>query len=423
MRRLICLALELTCLLGTGIGTAHELNGEMTLRTFGRVSGKDPRLTDAGTRIQLRYEHHREDFSVYAEGRFRWNSVFLGDNPYSDEAREAYEASWDLREAYVQVPTLGFDWSLGWQQVVWGKADQLRILDQVNPLDLREFVLLDLHDYRRPIPMVRANRMVGDWETELLWIPTFVKTSFAKPGSEFDIPLLSNPEGVRLLQREEYDAIEEGSEVGARIARSFEGLDITLVAFYTRDDEGVFRQSLSQDVDGPVELQEQHPRYFLGGASFAAPVGNATVLRGEFSYVPARTFMVDDLTGDGLERRGEVSAMLGLDYTYGDWLLTLQALDRYVIDWRSQFRTAEHTPTFTITVEGTNFDARLQTRVFWATMPVTNDGSWLQMKNTYRFDDHWSSALIVDLLFGPDSGFFGQFDDRDRVGLEVSYRF
>lgn len=143
MRCLIRLSLGLACLLGTGIGAAHEFNGEITLRAFGRVASDDPMLTYAGTRLKLRYEHHQYDLDIYAEGRLRWNGVFMGNTPYSKEARDAYEVFYDWREIYVQGAALGFDWSLGWQQVVWGKADQLRILDQVNPLDLREFIWLD----------------------------------------------------------------------------------------------------------------------------------------------------------------------------------------------------------------------------------------------------------------------------------------
>jgi hypothetical protein len=433
VRCLIRIALGLACLLSAATGVAHEFQGEMTLRTFGRISSSDPMLTYAGTRTRFRYEHHEDWFNVAAEGRLRWNGVFMGNPPYSREARNAYEVFYDWREAVVTFPALGSDWSFGWQQVVWGKADQLRILDQVNPLDLREFVLLDMHDYRRPVPMARMDRMIGDWETELLWIPKFLKTSLGKPGSEYPIPLVDpDLQGVKLLESSKYDSIGAGSEYGARISRSFEGFDLSLVALYTRDDLPVLEQSLlpNPDPNGPfVGLRERHDRYFLGGVGFAAPVGNATVMRGEFSYVPARTYnLTDDLTGDGLIRRGEVSAMIALDYTWGDWMFSVQALDRYVIDWRpdvrtSQFGSSEHTPTFTVSAQGNSFDGRLETRLFLATMPVTNDGSWLQVKNTYRFDDHWSATMVMDFLFGPKEGFFGQFRDRDRAGLEISYGF
>jgi hypothetical protein len=433
VRRLNAVALGLAGLLSAATGTAHELQAEMTIRNFGRISGNDPMLIYAGTRTRLRYEHHEDWVNLVAEGRLRWNGVFMGNPPYSQEARDAYEVFYDWREAYASFPVLGADLSLGWQQVVWGKADQLRILDHVNPLDLREFVLLDLHDYRRAVPMVRVERAIADWETEFLWIPRFLQTSLGKQGSEYPIPLIPpGTEGVELTDSARYDSIGAGSEYGARVSHSFEGVDLSLVGFYTRDDLPVLEQSAIANPDpaGPyVGLQQQHHRYFLGGLSFAAPVSGAAVLRGEFSYVPSRTYnLIDDFTGNGLIRRGEISAMLAVDYTVGDWMLSLQALNRTVLDWRPDVRTGqfgsyENTPTFTVSAQGNSLGGRLETRLFLATMPVTNDGSWLQVKNTYRFDDHWSAAMIMDFMFGPKEGFFGQFGDRDRVGLEISYNF
>jgi len=408
----------------SGMSAAHEVQGELTLRNFARINN-EPQLSYAGSRMQMRYEHHTKGFNIYAEGRFRWNGVFMGNTPYSQQARDAYEFSFDLREGYVQIPWAGFDWSVGWQQVVWGKADQLRVLDQINPLDIREFVLLDMKDYRKPVPMIRLNRTFEKWDAEWLYIPTFTPISLARPGSEYAFQLVPDAPGLRELPSVEYTSIGQGAESGLRLSRSFEGLDIGLVGFYTRDYMPVLSQSFNEDANGPyLGLRREYHRYFMAGVSFAAPVGGSTVMRGEFSYVPARTFMLRDANeGNGLERRGEVSAMIGLDYTYENWLFSLQALDRAIVDWHPQLINANHTPTFTVSAQGTSFDARLETRIFLAAMPVTHDGSWLQVKNTYLFDDHLSGSLIVDLLQGAKDGFFGRLSDRDRVGLELTYRF
>lgn len=431
MRRLIVSVLALAGLLLADAALAHEFGGDISLRFFGRITGDDPILNWAGTRLRLRYEHHQDEFNVVAEGRLRWNGVFMGTPPYSKIARSEYETTYDWREAYVQVPLAGFDWSLGWQQVVWGKADQLRILDQVNPLDLREFVLLDMHDYRRPVPMARVNGMIKDWEVEALWVPRFLPSKPGAPGSEYPITIVDPAlPGVAYTGSQQYGSVSDGSQVGGRVSRSFEGLDVSLVAFYGRDSLPVVAQRPIPTVDGNYlyAVEQQHHRYFLGGFGFSAPVGGKTVLRGEFSYVPDRTYSVVEAAGNGLTRRGELSAMLALDYTVGDWMFSLQALNRYVTDWRSNIRTSQYhsdrnTPTFTASAQGTSFDGRLETRVFVAAMPATNDGAWLQVKNTYRFDDHWSAMGVLDLLFGPKEGFFGQFNDRGRVGVEVTYAF
>ena len=77
----------------------------------------------------------------------------------------------ELREAFADIH-LG-DWflRLGKQQVVWGQADGLRVLDQVNPLSFREFILGDFEDRRIPLWTVNAERTFGPVTVQLLWIP------------------------------------------------------------------------------------------------------------------------------------------------------------------------------------------------------------------------------------------------------------
>lgn len=48
-----------------------------------------------------------------------------------------------LREAWWQTSTDTTFWRIGKQQVVWGEADGLKVLDVVNPQSFREFILDD----------------------------------------------------------------------------------------------------------------------------------------------------------------------------------------------------------------------------------------------------------------------------------------
>jgi len=61
----------------------------------------------------------------------------------------------ELRELYIDTELAGAYWRLGKQQIVWGQADGLRVLDVINPLDFREFILPKFEDHR--IPLWTAN--------------------------------------------------------------------------------------------------------------------------------------------------------------------------------------------------------------------------------------------------------------------------
>ena len=57
----------------------------------------------------------------------------------------------ELREFYLKTLLWGTHLTLGKQQVVWGKADGLKLLDVVNPQNFREFILDNFDDSRIPL--------------------------------------------------------------------------------------------------------------------------------------------------------------------------------------------------------------------------------------------------------------------------------
>ena len=67
-----------------------------------------------------------------------------------------------LRELYMDTAVGDWDLRLGKQQVVWGTADGIKLLDIINPTDFREFSQNDMEDSRIPVWMANAERYIGD---------------------------------------------------------------------------------------------------------------------------------------------------------------------------------------------------------------------------------------------------------------------
>ena len=78
------------------------------------------------------------------------------------DSHESYTQRDALREAYVDSQ-LG-DWSLrtGKQQVVWGTADGMKLLDMINPTDYSEMAQNQMEDSRIPVWMVNAEKTLED---------------------------------------------------------------------------------------------------------------------------------------------------------------------------------------------------------------------------------------------------------------------
>ncbi len=74
------------------------------------------------------------------------------------EGGESYTQYEVLREFYFDVPAAGWDFRIGKQQVVWGTADGIKLLDIINPTDFRELNQNVMEDARIPVLMVNAEK-------------------------------------------------------------------------------------------------------------------------------------------------------------------------------------------------------------------------------------------------------------------------
>jgi hypothetical protein len=75
---------------------------------------------------------------------------------------EWYTAYDPIRELYVDTSLADWSFRLGKQQVVWGTADGIKLLDIINPTDFRELMQDQMEDSRIPIWMINAETDVGE---------------------------------------------------------------------------------------------------------------------------------------------------------------------------------------------------------------------------------------------------------------------
>ena len=78
------------------------------------------------------------------------------------QCHESYTQNDWLRELYADFSLSDWNIRLGKQQVVWGTADGIKLLDIVNPTDYREIAQNAMEDSRIPIWMLNAERNIGE---------------------------------------------------------------------------------------------------------------------------------------------------------------------------------------------------------------------------------------------------------------------
>lgn len=409
--------------------SAQSINWDVSvgLNIAAHIDGAEPGFSEQGGDFILKFTQDTDKYSLKGEGRVRWNDAY-NSREYSEAARDAYEWSSDWRELYITKDINDWNIAVGLQQVVWGKADNLRVVDLVNPLDYRDFVLPDLNDYRKSVFMLKGEYYLADWSLQTLYIPFFEPNDFAERGSEYEYATLDPAmlEMFNLLPEERPDRSVNNGEFGVQLARSFSGIDLSFFALHGWDDNPVYRQMYALDDKSNIvsSLRPEYHRQTMLGAASAYALGNGFVLRSEVAVIPNSIYMLGILDeAGGLVEHTTINALVGVDYSWRDWLFSAQANDRYIDNWNSVLSVAEHQPLVTFSATGQSFSGRLDSRIAIARFVEESNEQLLQIRTTWKPDDRWAYSLGADWFSGVVGGVFGQFENKDRMWLKVQRNF
>ena len=329
----------------------------------------------------------------------------------------------ELRELYAEKQLGDLHLTLGKQQVVWGQADGLKVLDIVNPQDFREFILDEFVDSRIPLWTFNAEVDMGDVTTQFLWLPDQTYNDIAEPGALFAFtapqftPALP-PGAVGVVQRspDRPSAFFQDSNVGVRLSAFVDGWDLTANYLYHYSNNPVFFQSLVPTPAGPVlVVTPEYRRSHLIGGTFSNAFGDF-VIRGEAAFLTDR-FSLTSLAVDpnGVTESNEISYVLGVDwYGLDDVLLSGQMFQSILTDAGSGLIRDHVETSFTLLARHSFLDDELEADVIWLTSLNKADGL-IRLELTYDLWDGLEVWAGGDIFYGASDGFFGQFNDRDRV--------
>jgi len=142
----------------------------------GKIVHESAKFTTSGTTIGAATAHDKDYFKqetsarIFIDGDASDNATYHvelqgfkdGKAGTNYDGNESYTQRDALREAYVDTEMN--DWSIraGKQQVVWGTADGMKLLDALNPTDYSEMAQNQMEDSRIPVWMLNAERDLED---------------------------------------------------------------------------------------------------------------------------------------------------------------------------------------------------------------------------------------------------------------------
>lgn len=323
----------------------------------------------------------------------------------------------ELREAWFEYASTGWDFRGGRQIIKWGNTDGIPITDVICPGDYSEYITRDFDDIRMPVNAVQF-RLLPRWgSVELLWLPVFQPGVGASEGSPWATGS-TVPAGDVVDEPTMPGNSIENSEVAGRISLYTSGMDLAFSAFHTRDDQPVLHRSVLEDT------VHWEPRYhsvnFVGG-ELSLPVGG-TVLRGEAAFIQGKRFF-DAESDDRTVEKTILKGLAGLDwYPGGDWTVSVQLADRWIQDYHGTMAADEHRVQGTLLVARQFLRQTLEVRNM-AWVGIDSGDLYDKISLVYHLTDAMEVSGGADLFSGPDDSDFGQFENNTQGWMKLKYSF
>jgi hypothetical protein len=384
--------------------------------------------SEAVARLQLTAQGELADEVKWKLGaRVDVDPVYYFSNFYLDPVKRNQRLDFFYRENYLDFSAGDWDFRIGAQQIVWGEVVGLFFADVVSALDEREFLLPSFDIIRIPQGAARAEYTAGDSHLELVWIPIPAFDNIGKPGADFyPVPLPSpTPSQVAALYQ---DPTKPGhqlsnSSYGVRANTLVDGWD--LAAFYYRSfsREPTFYRQVSDVADQPFTFQPRYDRIWQTGGTLSKDLSDF-VLRAEAVYTYGQGYAVTDLsTPQGVVVRPTLDYILSAEWVLpGDTRVNVQGFQRIYFGGGGGDIAIKGDGFGASLFISTKLTSKLEPQLLWI-QNFQHAGGLVRPRLNWAAAKNTTLGFGVDIFTGPTDGYFGRFNNRNRIYLEARYDF
>lgn len=332
---------------------------------------------------------------------------------YSDEVLDEYEKEAEFGEVYLQGSLLtSLDLKVGRQIVVWGKSDNIRVVDILNPLDNREPGLVDIEDLRLPVTMTRLDYYLGKWNLTAIAVHEIRFNKNPVFGSKFF------PSETPMPEEKKPTTSLDNTECALALNGIFRGWDISFYGARFFDDQPHI-ESVS-----PAHLERRHSRLTMVGTAVNVALGN-WLLKSEAAYFDGLEFFA--VPG---EKKSRFDVLAGVEYSgLTNTTISLEAVNRHINNFHSTLKappdSAQEDEFQTVLrYSGDFLHDTLHVVMLASTFGVTgDDGSLQRFSMEYDVTDDFSVKLGLVSYQSGDKVQFKNIGDNDRLFLEATYSF
>jgi hypothetical protein len=332
------------------------------------------------------------------------------------------ETGVDLQEMWIEYAAAGWDLRVGRQIIIWGKADGVRITDNISPPDYTESMTRDLDEIRMAVDAAKFRLLGSVVDTELIWIPVF-RAAVQPSGDNPWAVSAELPENVSVnyASAREPATTLENSELAMKVSAFFSAMDVAASVFYTWDDNAVgFRDVLETGDDIDIDYRPDYRRMTVFGLECARP-WSYFVFRGEAAFYRGKYFYADSISNDPL-KKNSLKWLAGADWSPGnDWSVTGQLIGEAIFDYTPDLAADRHALSATLNISKKLFHQTwtLSNMVYY---DINGNEYFDRIKAAWDAADGLTFTVGADIFDG-DDGAYGRYRDNSQAWIKVKYAY
>ncbi|MEA2019196.1 MAG: DUF1302 family protein [Campylobacterota bacterium] len=293
----------------------------------------------------------------------------------------------DINEFYLQGSvTSKVDIKVGRQIVVWGKSDNIRITDTLNPMDRTAPGMVDIEDLRLGRGMIKADYFMDKWSLSGIVLAENRFSTMPEVGSDYYSP------GFAMIPNEP-DNNRDNKGIALSLNGNLEGQDI---AFYASNQY----------------LDNTNYKSNMVGFAYNKVMGSF-LLKTEAAHFINQCDKSQCDNYDSATVKSKTDGLVGLEYNgISDGSISLEVANKDEdIQYALRFTQSYLNQTLDFTALYSGYGKELE------------DGGFTRIWSDYAYnDDIQLSFGFIDYI-GGDATYFEQIKDNDRIFGSLKYSF
>lgn len=385
-------------------------------------------FNQAQTSLYLQLDEKLSDnWKIRVSGDMFYDAIYdlRSNQNYSEKILDDYRTQLRFDDVYVQGKlSSDLDLKVGRQIVVWGKSDNIRVTDAINPMDNRLPGMTDIEDLRLSVGMAKLDYYIKQWNFSAMIIPENRIFIEATPRSEFfpvDEVFTVSSAAIDPFTSIDASAISFDNMQYAFAANGvFSGWDFSFYAADVLDQKWHFKEPVRPGVAISERIVS---KVKMLGSAF-------NIAYGSWLFKAEAAFLNGVKYNSTADEKNRLDTLIGLEYMgIKDTSVSFEVANRHIFDYEEQMRDQadfldknEVQSAFRLSRSFKNdtINATALLNMFGSQL---ENGGFARIWVEYELMDALSTNFGVVDYIGGDKPLTEAIKDNDRVFFDIRYSF